>query len=106
MLLSPKQFILCVAILANLIVSMSFTKTPINADFVNGLWARIGKRARADDAAADLLASYEIKCDDPSKLDLNTYLANCIDNQKDGNPQILKHLKLYLTQLNFIYFFL
>lgn len=61
---------------------MAFTKPPINADFVNGLWARIGKRARDNERVG---LNYEIKCNEPSKMDLKTYLANCIDTtEKDG----------------------
>lgn len=79
---SAKQTIIYVAILANLIVGMSFSKPPINADFVNGLWARIGKRGGS--------GGYDINCNEPNKMDLKTFLDNCIENGKDGKQLFLK----------------
>ena len=70
-------------ILSTLLVSLLFeiglsSKPPINADFVNGLWARIGKRGGG---------ALEVNCEElvdqsGAKIDLKTFLTKCVDWQQ------------------------
>lgn len=92
-------------ILSTLLVSLLFeiglsSKPPINADFVNGLWARIGKRGGG---------GLEVNCEElvdqsGAKIDLKTFLTKCVDWQQisrnDGT-----FFSLRLSNLIFMHFY-
>jgi hypothetical protein len=93
-------------ILSTLLVSLLFeiglsSKPPINADFVNGLWARIGKRGGG--------GALEVNCEElvdqsGAKIDLKTFLTKCVDwqqiNRNGGTTFFLR-----LSNLIFVHFY-